>query len=63
MPHRPFSELTKHFTAEDWAIVNAETERIAKQLDESVTPAHDEPSVQDGEPVSSSRMVSAKGSK
>ena len=36
MSHRPFSDLTKHFTAEDWAVVDAETERIRMELDQPV---------------------------
>ena len=36
MSHRPFSDLTRHFTAEDWAVVDAETERIRMELDQPV---------------------------
>lgn len=36
MSQRPFSDLTRHFTAEDWAVVDAETERIRMELDQPV---------------------------
>lgn len=34
MEHRPFSELTKHFTAEDWAYVNEGVEKIREEVEE-----------------------------
>ena len=32
MKQRPFSELTKHFTAEDWAYVNEGVEKIREEV-------------------------------
>ena len=61
MKRRPFSELTKHFKAEDWAIVDAETERIRKELDQRSTPAQEAASKSEREPAVNSRAVSAKG--
>ena len=61
MKRRPFSELTKHFTVEDWAIVDAETERIRKELDQRSTPAQEAASTSEREPAVNSRAVSAKG--
>ena len=61
MKRRPFSELTKHFTAKDWAIVDAETERIRKELDQPSTPPQEAPLTREREPASNSRAVSAKG--
>lgn len=31
--HRPFSELTKHFTVEDWAYIDAGTARIREEVE------------------------------
>ena len=61
MNHRPFRELTKHFTAKDWTIVDTETERIRKALDQRPTPAQDALATRDSESAANRQRVRAAG--